>query len=239
MENRAQTIVHLNSHGSRSQVQTFDTANNSFSNISNMPINDINKVGLMYVSIPRTWDCLHAGNNKCELTLYTNLGNRIPLEFNLPLVNYYDPTQFIIDENVEVDHQGITTIPDKDSGRSENGVCFTELLSNVINKSIDNTRLALQHNGGPPPVDQTDDLLRYYFLDIMRCMVTTDNRGRLAFNFGQADIAGEADPGSVLADVAMNWGSQVSRIEFRTTPRVRKMLGLPLTEEEWTRMSGK
>ena len=91
MENRAQTIVHLNSHGPKATFQTFDSANSSFGNMSTMPINDINKVGMLYAAIPRTWDCLHQGNRIVYFDIHTQVGP-VEVEVHMPLINYYDPS---------------------------------------------------------------------------------------------------------------------------------------------------
>ena len=51
-----QVIVHVNSHGANSKVPDVLAANNHFSNFTIKPIENINKVGLLYASIPRVYE---------------------------------------------------------------------------------------------------------------------------------------------------------------------------------------
>ena len=62
MDNADQVIVHVNSHGPTSQA-TLVQANNRFTNFTKKPINNINKLGLLYASFPRVYENIHEGNN--------------------------------------------------------------------------------------------------------------------------------------------------------------------------------
>ena len=220
MENRAQTILHLNSHGSKAQVQTLKSANNSFGNLSNMPITDVNKIGLMYVSIPRQWDILQDENNNVEMEIFTNLGIPFTLKFELPLLNYYDSTQFIIDERVEITYEGsggnTTTVPDKSNDRSADKICYVEMLTTLINA---------QMNTVAGTLDGADEDERYekYFLEAIRCLVTTDNEGKLRFNWGQDSSVGNLD-----AVARTSIGSEIRSMRITADKRMCKYLGLPL-----------
>ena len=56
MENKDQVIVHVNSNGPTSQVRDYLSANNRFTNMTKKPINNINKIGLLYASFPRVYE---------------------------------------------------------------------------------------------------------------------------------------------------------------------------------------
>ena len=58
-----QVIVHVNSHGANAKVPDILAANNHFSNFTIKPIDNINKVGLLYASIPRVYEPITEENN--------------------------------------------------------------------------------------------------------------------------------------------------------------------------------
>ena len=62
MDNADQVIVHVNSHGSVSQA-TLMEANNKFTNFTRKPINNINKLGLLYASFPRVYENVDENHN--------------------------------------------------------------------------------------------------------------------------------------------------------------------------------
>ena len=82
-----QIIVHLNSHGARSQYE-HNFANQQFGNFTTNPIKNISKIGLLYASVPKIFDTIDQTNNKFTLRLLFG-GNWIEREVRLPVVNYY------------------------------------------------------------------------------------------------------------------------------------------------------
>ena len=68
-----QVIVHVNSHGANAKVPDILAANNHFSNFTIKPIENINKVGLLYASIPRVYEPITLQNNTFSLLIqYTD-----------------------------------------------------------------------------------------------------------------------------------------------------------------------
>ena len=70
-----QIIVHLNSHGARSQYEN-NWANQQFSNFTTNPIKNISKIGLLYASVPKIFDTIDQTNNTFTLS-FTFRGDRI------------------------------------------------------------------------------------------------------------------------------------------------------------------
>ncbi len=99
MDNTDQVILHVNSHGPHAQVLDYTQANNRFSNFTKKPINNINKIGLLYSSFPRVYEMITAQNNTFRLRFNQDpLNPAVPAHDNgfthqvtvtLPLVNYF------------------------------------------------------------------------------------------------------------------------------------------------------
>ena len=87
MDNKDQVIVHVNSHGPASQAN-YLTANNRFANMTNKPINDVNKIGLLYSSFPRVYEPITIKNNTFHMRI-SGSQQSWEIECTIPLVNFY------------------------------------------------------------------------------------------------------------------------------------------------------
>jgi len=84
-------------------------SNNKFGNYVRSPIKNVNKVGLLYAAIPKTMDVLHEGNRYFDIrirydnqTIQVNDPNMLRGSCELPLLNYYDSEQCVVDLDVEL-----------------------------------------------------------------------------------------------------------------------------------------
>ena len=74
-----QVIVHVNSHGANAKVSDLLAANNHFSNFTIKPIENINKIGLLYASIPRVYEPITQENNTWSLLIRYTRADGVPL----------------------------------------------------------------------------------------------------------------------------------------------------------------
>ncbi len=99
MDNTDQVIVHVNSHGPEARASDWSQANNRFNNYTKKPINNINKIGLLYTSFPRVYEMITAQNNTFRIRFNQEpLDPDVPAHDNglthdvqvtLPLINYF------------------------------------------------------------------------------------------------------------------------------------------------------
>ena len=87
-----QVVLHLNSHGPTTRVHNPASANNSFTQLTTMPIKDINKIGLLSGKIPRQMDTIDATNNKIYIALNVH-GARFEYMATMPIIDYYPSIQ--------------------------------------------------------------------------------------------------------------------------------------------------
>ena len=165
-----QIIVHLNSHGARSQYE-HNFANQQFGNFTTNPIKNISKIGLLYASVPKIFDTIDQTNNKFTLS-FSFRGDRIVREVQLPTVNYYSVFQgvsTVLDHGIERSAAAVDGIKSVDN-MSHDGVNVCEMMMWAINQA-----LAAQVGPVGNPVGLPDTNIRCvaYIID-----------GRFSFTFG-------------------------------------------------------
>ena len=70
MDSADQVIIHVNSHGPAAISNRLES-NNRFKNLTKKPIEDINKIGLLYCSIPRIYDRITENKRQFSIRLRT------------------------------------------------------------------------------------------------------------------------------------------------------------------------
>ena len=78
-ENARQMLLHLTSRGPN--VRTTDVGGTRFTNMSQQPINDVNRFGLLHYSIPKVMDFVDDSNRRFEMNVqfYDGKKSRSPL----------------------------------------------------------------------------------------------------------------------------------------------------------------
>ena len=134
-----QVIVHVNSHGANAKVNDLLTANNHFSNFTIKPIENINKIGLLYAAIPRVYEPITAENNRYHIRIaYTDANGVAQVDTfhpTIPLVNLYTQNETcIVDQELEVDGAGVKTTPEVGNGVDQ--VNIVEMLMFSMNSVL-------------------------------------------------------------------------------------------------------
>ena len=112
-ENPKQMLLHLTSRGSR--VRSLVAGGTRFTNMTQQPINDVNRFGLLHYSIPKIMDYLSDENRTFTMRIRFKAGNPVDIPVTLPQLDYYSTT---------VDSLGDATL------------CLTEILQSAINFAI-------------------------------------------------------------------------------------------------------
>ena len=133
-----QIIVHLTSHGTKAITDDTDDANNQFTNYVRAPIKKINKIGLLYATVPKVINTIDETNNSFFFVIQFADGTQMIRDVHLPIVNYYPDfsgKSCVVDEDLEklTTHHYITP----DNKGTANRVNFCEALMWAMNQALD------------------------------------------------------------------------------------------------------
>ena len=187
--------MHLNSHGERAISDTVPDANNQFLNYIKAPIRGVNKIGLLYATIPKMWDTIHSKNNRFEVAVEFDAIGTVTRNVIMPLVNYYPGfigRDCVVDDGlVEVMNAGVRAKGTPQDAASANRVNFNEALMWAINRAF---------RGAPDPLNAA----LFPNETNIRCIVYLIN-GRITIIFGR--LAGALVPAlqGEIRNVAFNF----------------------------------
>ena len=214
MDNPRQTLLHLTSRGE--DVRTLETGGvGKFTNMSQQPINDVNKFGLLHYSIPKTLDLMDHTSRSFSMLIEFNDGVNIQIPVTLPLLDYY--------------RMYVNTMADTE-------LAFCEVLQTSINWAIQKYWTA-NKNTFMQPAPLTHRGTRV--CNRLGCIVQPTPDGKLQFIFGyrgtretELDASGDfytyrpcGKGGDTQYPVKLNSGAPVptvaeARIDYRFFPGI-------------------
>ena len=205
-----QIIVHLTSHGTKAITDDTDDANNQFTNYVRAPIKKINKIGLLYATVPKVINTIDETNNSFFFVINFENGSQIIRDVHLPIVNYYPDfsgKSCVVDEDLEklTTHHYITP----DNKGTTDRVNFCEALMWAMNQAFDGV-------GQSTPAESVDSGLR--------CLVYLI-QGKITIVIGKNGDSLSATP----AAVAMTTNPEKIGF-FNLSKRVQVMLGAEMHE---------
>ena len=162
MDNPRQVLLHLTSRGEN--VRTLEPGRvGQFTNMSQQPINNINKFGLLHYSIPKVMDLVNAENRRFTIRIKYDDGAHLDIPVTLPMMDYY---------RMKVSIDELST--------DMKTIAFAEVLQTAINwaiqkewtaSSFENLRIPVFHVG----IQSSNRL---------GCVVKVTDDRRLQFIFG-------------------------------------------------------